>query len=66
MAMNLAKLPAEDINTMAMSYLASRVLYTITYIGITNETLSYARSGAWGWSLWLPIMGIVRAAKTMA
>ncbi|CAO1628923.1 unnamed protein product [Jaminaea pallidilutea] len=43
-AANLAKLPAKDINTLAVGYLLSRVLYNLSYIFSTTEVASYIRS----------------------
>lgn len=47
LAGNLAKLGAREMNVFVGSYLALRVLYTLCYVNISKNWLSYARSVAW-------------------
>lgn len=63
---NVAKLPVEDMNSMAAQYFAVRVLYMGLYMGLRNDTLAYARTGAWATSLTIPILGLIRAGRASA
>ncbi|KAE8412384.1 hypothetical protein BDV36DRAFT_300953 [Aspergillus pseudocaelatus] len=65
LAGNLAKLPANDLNYMAVDYLASRMLYTAVYMGVKSELGSYLRTGIWAWSISIPIWVLVRAGKAV-
>ncbi|KAB8342779.1 hypothetical protein FH972_022377 [Carpinus fangiana] len=62
-ATNVAKLPEDDIKSMAYQYLCARALYTVAYVGIKNEALSYVRTGLWGWSLAVPVLALLRSAN---
>jgi uncharacterized MAPEG superfamily protein len=46
-AANVARLPAEELNSLAGLYLATRLAFSVLYIGTENEVLSYLRSGAY-------------------
>lgn len=65
LAGNIAKLPAKDLNYMALDYLAARVLYTAVYMGVKSEIGSYLRTGIWAWSVSIPIWVLVRAGKAV-
>ncbi|KAJ6000234.1 hypothetical protein N7481_000643 [Penicillium waksmanii] len=65
LAGNLAKLPAKDLNYMALDYLAVRVLYTAVYMGGKSELGSYLRTGIWAWSISIPIWVLIRAGKAV-
>ncbi|KAJ5763306.1 hypothetical protein N7533_001987 [Penicillium manginii] len=65
LAGNLAKLPAKDLNYMALDYLAARALYTAVYMGVKSELGSYLRTGIWAWSISIPIWVLIRAGKAV-
>lgn len=65
MAGNVAKLPADDLNNMAFSFLAARVLYTGLYMGIKSDTLAYARTGVYFAGISIPLVGLWRAGNAM-
>ncbi|KUJ07310.1 uncharacterized protein LY89DRAFT_789773 [Mollisia scopiformis] len=47
LAGNIAKLDTKTLNTFVASYLASRVLYTLIYINVSKNSLSYFRTVVW-------------------
>ncbi|KAJ5306754.1 hypothetical protein N7508_005769 [Penicillium antarcticum] len=61
----LAKLPAKDMNTLAVEYLGARILYTALYMGVRSEAASYLRTGVWAWSISLPIWALYKAEKVL-
>ncbi|KAJ5177065.1 uncharacterized protein N7482_002942 [Penicillium canariense] len=63
LAGNLAKLPAKDLNWMAVDYLCARVLYTLVYMGARSEATSYLRTGIWAWSISVPIWVLLKSAN---
>ncbi|EEH10909.1 conserved hypothetical protein [Histoplasma capsulatum G186AR] len=63
---NVAKLPAGDLNTIAAEYIGARMLYTVLYMGVKSEGLSYLRTGVWAWSIGLPLYGLVKAGRALA
>ncbi|KAJ5626238.1 hypothetical protein N7510_002547 [Penicillium lagena] len=65
LAGNLAKLPAKDLNSLALEYLGVRLLYTAVYMGVRSEAASYLRTGVWAWSISIPIWALYKAGKTL-
>ncbi|KAK3686489.1 hypothetical protein LTR37_019774 [Vermiconidia calcicola] len=63
---NVAQLPAKDMNSMAFSFFAARALYMAAYITITNNTLAYARTGVYAWSISIPILGLWKSGQSLA
>ena len=61
----MAKLPAKDLNSAAMSFFVARTLYMGLYMTTKNEILSYARSGVYAWSIAIPIMTLWKAGQTI-
>lgn len=61
----MAKLPADEMNTLAAEYIGARILYTALYMGVRSEGLSYLRTGVWAWSMAIPIWGLVRAGRAL-
>ncbi|KAH6665601.1 hypothetical protein B0J14DRAFT_678935 [Halenospora varia] len=47
LAGNFAKLGVMEMNVFVRSYLALRVLYTLIYVSVSKNGLSFARSAAW-------------------
>jgi hypothetical protein len=39
------------------------VLYTTLYMTVRSEAASYLRTGAWAWSVAIPIYGLIRAGN---
>jgi uncharacterized MAPEG superfamily protein len=66
LAGNLAGLPSNELNTIAMEYIGARLLYTTLYMGVKSELTSYLRSGIWAWSIALPIWGLVKAGRALS
>ncbi|KAK0101950.1 hypothetical protein ONS95_001241 [Cadophora gregata] len=62
----VAGIPSEDLNRSAVQYLGLRVLYTGLYIGIENNILAFARSGAWALGLAVPVLTLWRAGERVA
>ncbi|KAK3051801.1 hypothetical protein LTR09_007101 [Extremus antarcticus] len=60
---NVAQLPAKDLNSVALSFFAARTLYMGLYMSIKSDTLAYARTGAYAWSIVIPIMCLWRAGQ---
>ena len=63
LAGNAAQLSAKDMNSMALSFLAARTLYIGLYLGIKSNTLAYARTGVYAWSIGIPLMTLWRAGN---
>ncbi|KXT12808.1 hypothetical protein AC579_1821 [Pseudocercospora musae] len=63
---NVAKLPVEDLNSVAWSFFTSRALYMALYLGVKSDMLAPARTGAYVWSISIPIMALWRAGKVAA
>ncbi|KAH7312883.1 hypothetical protein BKA65DRAFT_600439 [Rhexocercosporidium sp. MPI-PUGE-AT-0058] len=61
-----AGIPREELNRSAAQYLGLRVLYTGLYIGIENNVLAFARSGAWGLGIAVPIMTLWKAGERVS
>lgn len=57
------RISQQDLHFMAWEYLGVRSLYTLAYIGIRNEAASYLRTGLWAWSLALPVITLIKAAR---
>jgi len=64
LAGNMAKLPAGDMNNMALSFMAARILYVGMYMGIRNNTLAYARTAVYFGGISIPLIGLWRAGKS--
>jgi hypothetical protein len=58
-----AGVPANQMNTLAIEYIGVRLLYNVLYMTVRNETVSYLRTGAWCWSVAIPLYGLVRAGN---
>ncbi|KAL4751961.1 hypothetical protein BDW72DRAFT_192470 [Aspergillus terricola var. indicus] len=63
LAGNVAKLPADELNTLSLEYLGARILYMAAYMGARSEAVSYVRTGLWAWSISIPILALVKAGK---
>lgn len=44
---NVAQIPTQDMNALPVQYLGVRALYSMVYIGVRSEALSYLRTGLW-------------------
>jgi len=62
---NLAKLPSSELNTLAAEYIGVRLLYMAFYMGVRSEAASYLRTGAWVWSISIPIRCLIRAGNIL-
>lgn len=62
---NVAKLPAEDLNSAAMSFLVARTLYIGLYMGIKNNGLALARTGVYAWSITIPTLVMWKAGRAL-
>ena len=66
LAGNISRLPASDLNNAALSFFTARTLYMALYLGIKGENgLAYARTGAYAWSVSIPIWGLWKAGEAM-
>ncbi|KAL5002218.1 hypothetical protein BDV10DRAFT_158616 [Aspergillus recurvatus] len=63
LAGNVAKLPANELNTLSLEYLGARLLYMAAYMVARSEAVSYVRTGLWAWSVSIPILALVKAGK---
>jgi hypothetical protein len=63
---NVAELPAKDMNSMALGFFEARALYVALYLSIKSDTLAYARTAAYAWSIAIPIVGLWQAGKVVA
>ncbi|KAK0899967.1 hypothetical protein LTR91_018872 [Friedmanniomyces endolithicus] len=63
LAGSAAKLPASDLNNMALTFLGARTLYMALYMTITNDTVAYARTGVYAWSIGIPLVALWRAGQ---
>jgi uncharacterized MAPEG superfamily protein len=67
LAGNMSHLPASDMNNTALSFFTARTLYMALYLGIKSENgLAYARTGAYAWSIVVPIWGLWKAGEAVA
>lgn len=60
---NMAHLDVGFLNQIMGWYLASRVLYTLLYIGVSNISLSFTRSLTWFAGTSLMLWTIIRAGQ---
>ena len=58
-------MPAKDLNSVALSFFAARALYMGLYMTVKNDTLAYARTGAYAWSISIPIMALWKAGQAI-
>lgn len=63
---NAASLPAKDLNNAALTFLAARTLYMGLYLSIKSDTLAYARTGVYAWSISIPMLVLWKAGNVMA
>lgn len=63
---NVAQLPAKDMNSMAFGFFEARALYMALYMTVKSDTLAYARTAAYAWSIAIPIMGLWQAGRVIA
>jgi hypothetical protein len=63
---NYAKLDTREMNFLAAEYLGVRIAYTALYMTVTSEAASYLRSGAYAWSLGIPLYVLWRAGNRLA
>lgn len=63
---NAAHLPAKDLNTAAVTFLAARTVYMGLYMGIKSDALAFARTGVYAWSISIPLLVFWRAGNAMA
>jgi hypothetical protein len=67
LAGNITHLPASDLNNTALSFFTARTLYMALYLGIKSENgLAYARTGAYAWSIAVPIWALWKAGERVA
>ena len=48
---------------MALTFLGARTLYMALYMTITNDTVAYARTGVYAWSIGIPLVTLWRAGQ---
>ncbi|CZT22834.1 uncharacterized protein RCC_08540 [Ramularia collo-cygni] len=60
---NVAKLPAKDLNSAALNFFVARTVYTALYITVKNDVVAFARTGAYFWSIGIPMMTLWRAGQ---
>jgi uncharacterized MAPEG superfamily protein len=63
---NYAKLDVKEMNFLAADYLAARVVYSALYMTVKSEAASYLRSGAYAWSLSIPLYVLWKAGNRIA
>ncbi|KAK6439804.1 hypothetical protein LTR95_003981 [Oleoguttula sp. CCFEE 5521] len=63
---NVAKLPTEDLNKAALTFFGTRALYMALYIGVKSDTLAYARTAAYAWSISVPITLLWKAGRHLS
>lgn len=63
---NVAHLPAQDMNNAALSFFEARAVYMALYLTVKSDTLAYARTAAYAWSISIPIVALWRASKALA
>ncbi|KAK3678528.1 hypothetical protein LTR78_001826 [Recurvomyces mirabilis] len=63
LAGNAAGLPAQDLNTMAYSFLGARTLYCALYMTVTNDIAAFARTGVYAWSIGIPLVALWKAGN---
>lgn len=51
---------------MALGFFEARALYVALYLTVKSDTLAYARTAAYAWSIAIPIMGLWQAGKVAA
>jgi hypothetical protein len=51
---------------MALGFFEARAVYVALYMTIKSDTLAYARTAAYAWSIAIPIMGLWQAGKVVA
>jgi len=67
LAGNMSHLPASELNNAALSFFTARTLYMALYLGVKSENgLAYARTGAYAWSIAVPIWGLWKAGEAVA
>lgn len=54
------------MNSLAANYLTARVVYTGMYMTVKSEAASYLRSGAYVWSLGIPLYVLWKAGNRLA
>ena len=54
------------MNFLAAEYLGTRVLYTALYMTVKTETASYLRTGAYAWSLSIPLYVLWKAGSRLS
>ena len=60
----MAKLPIQDMNNMALSFLGARTLYMALYMTVTHDMLAFARTGVYAWSITIPLVGLWKAGMS--
>ncbi|KAI7285758.1 hypothetical protein KC345_g1522 [Hortaea werneckii] len=63
LAGNMSKLPPKDLNNAALSFLGARTLYMTLYTIISHDTLAFARTGVYAWSISIPLVLLWKAGK---
>lgn len=63
---NMANLPVQDMNSMALGFFEARALYMALYLSIKSDSLAYARTAAYAWSISIPIVGLWKAGQVFA
>ncbi|KAK4580101.1 hypothetical protein LTR86_000303 [Recurvomyces mirabilis] len=63
LAGNAAGLPAQDLNTMAYSFIGARTLYCALYMTVTNDIAALARTGVYAWSIGIPLVALWKAGN---
>jgi hypothetical protein len=54
------------MNNAALSFFTARTLYMALYLGVKSENgLAYARTGAYAWSIAIPIWGLWKAGEAV-
>lgn len=54
------------MNSLAANYLTARVVYTGLYMTVKSEAASYLRTGAYAWSLGIPLYVLWKAGNRLA
>jgi uncharacterized MAPEG superfamily protein len=63
---NVAKMDVKELNLCAAEYLAARVVYTTLYMTVKSEAASYLRTGAYAWSVGIPLYVLWKAGTRLA
>ncbi|KXL43059.1 MAG: hypothetical protein FE78DRAFT_153129, partial [Acidomyces sp. 'richmondensis'] len=63
---NMAKLPPQDLNATAFSFIGARIVYIALYTTVSNDVIALTRTGAYAWSIGIPLISLWHAGQKIA